>query len=457
MDAPGHTQEIRRLPWYGWLTAGTLAAGETGLLLGVRPVQIAFYGVAWWSYILLADAWVWKRRGASLLGNRPREFCWLAFWSIPIWSLFELINFRLQDWCYVNTVPETEVAVLLCFAAYATVLPGIFETYELLTAFEFAERIRCRPVRVSSALLTGSVAVGLVMLAAALLWPRYAFPLAWGFAVFLFDPLCYMAGPPRTASLLGQLESGDPRPFLRFLMAGLVCGGLWEFWNFWAYTKWLYTVPFFEEIKWFEMPPLGFLGFPPFAVECYVLVNFLKAASWGRGWKSLNQTGVGVSRPVALVAVVAALAFNAAIYTGITRWTVASSAPALEEMEGISPSALAQLMRVGVETPPALLSRTAAPQRLAALARETGVPPQELQALREAGRLADLEGLGAANYNALRRLGIMTVEDLARQEPEALSPRWREAAPRRPPTLPQVRLWIRAARREAGSGMTTRR
>ena len=35
-------------------------------------------------------------------------------------------------------------------------------------------------------------------------------------------------------------------------------------------------MPWVGEVKLFEMPLLGFLGFPPFAVECYVMAHFLK-------------------------------------------------------------------------------------------------------------------------------------------------------------------------------------
>jgi hypothetical protein len=65
------------------------------------------------------------------------------------------------------------------------------------------------------------------------------------------------------------------------LLGGLVCGILWEFWNFWARTKWIYAVPILSEIKIFEMPVLGFLGFPPFAVECYVLYHLARKALRG--------------------------------------------------------------------------------------------------------------------------------------------------------------------------------
>ena len=58
---------------------------------------------------------------------------------------------------------------------------------------------------------------------------------------------------------------------------GLLCGLLWEFWNYWAAAKWTYTIPFLGNIKIFEMPVLGFLGFPPFAVECWVLYVFARS------------------------------------------------------------------------------------------------------------------------------------------------------------------------------------
>jgi predicted flap endonuclease-1-like 5' DNA nuclease len=444
----------RPLPWYGWAGAITLLLGEVALFLDILvfdilAVRVFFYGIAWWSYIFLVDAWVWKRRGFSLVRNRPWEFWFLAFWSIALWNLFELFNFRLQNWCYINVPSLKFLAVLFNYISFATVLPGIFETYDLLSTFQLFVRTRIQPWRVSPAVLWGSVASGLGMLAAALLWPQSAFPLTWGFAVFLGDPVCYWLGA-RTTSLLGQFERGDPRPFLRLLLAGVVCGGLWEFWNFWAYTKWLYTVPYLEELKWFEMPPLGFVGFPPFAVECYVLVNLLNAVRRGRGWETPTPPGTGVPRRVALALVAASMAFNALVYVGIDRNTVKSEAPQLSDLEGVSAEIAERLARSGVTTPPTLLRRTATSGQLDTLSRESRIARDDLQRVVDAARLADLKGLGAANRNALHRLGIQRVEDLARQEPLALLPFWQAAVQERPPTLPQVSLWIRAARRAGG-------
>ncbi len=58
-----------------------------------------------------------------------------------------------------------------------------------------------------------------------------------------------------------------------------MCGVLWEFWNYWTGTKWIYSVPYFQNWKVFEMPLMGFLGFPPFAVECWIMYHLLDSAA----------------------------------------------------------------------------------------------------------------------------------------------------------------------------------
>jgi len=136
--SPGGVDAERRLPWYGWLGALTLLVGEAGVFLGLVPIRITFYCIAWWSYIFLADACVWRRCGSSLVRNRPWEFWFLAFWSVPIWNLFELFNFRLQNWFYVNVPVDATFGLIFNFASYATVLPALFETYDLLRAYRVA-------------------------------------------------------------------------------------------------------------------------------------------------------------------------------------------------------------------------------------------------------------------------------------------------------------------------------
>jgi hypothetical protein len=61
-------------------------------------------------------------------------------------------------------------------------------------------------------------------------------------------------------------------------VAGLACGILWEFWNYWAKAKWLYVFPIWQNVKIFEMPLPGYPGFATFALECFVMFEFLGAA-----------------------------------------------------------------------------------------------------------------------------------------------------------------------------------
>ncbi|MCH2662089.1 hypothetical protein MK163_16730, partial [bacterium] len=88
-------------------------------------------------------------------------------------------------------------------------------------------------------------ALGVLSLVLPLVWPVYFFPLVWGATILLAAPHNYRLG---LAGYLRQLERGDYGQTLRLLLAGLIAGLFWEFFNFWARAKWIYTVPFFDEL-----------------------------------------------------------------------------------------------------------------------------------------------------------------------------------------------------------------
>jgi hypothetical protein len=262
-----------RFPLHGWIGLAALAGSQTALIFQFDPLATHFYSFIWWPYILLVDGLVYSRRGNSLIMNRTREFFLLIPWSVVIWVTFEAFNLVLRNWYYVGVPKEIFIRWPGYLVAYGTVLPAIFETRELLDAWQVFGEGRVRPVRINNFRVVAFILLGLAMLLLPLIWPLYAFPLVWGCFVFLLDPVNYTQG---RRSLLKDWEGGTLITFYRLLLAGLICGGLWEFWNYWAKAKWMYTVPWVGEVKWFEMPVFGFLGFPPFAVECYVLAHFLK-------------------------------------------------------------------------------------------------------------------------------------------------------------------------------------
>jgi hypothetical protein len=116
------------------------------------------------------------------------------------------------------------------------------------------------------------------MLIVPLVWPSpyLAAPVFLGF-IFLLDPINARA---EDDSLLRDIRSGDHVRIINLLIAGFICGGLWEFWNFWAKAKWIYTVPILGGVKIFEMPVLGYFGFPPFALECFAMYVFVRRLFW---------------------------------------------------------------------------------------------------------------------------------------------------------------------------------
>ena len=98
----------------------------------IDPFYSWFYCFAWWSYILTIDAIIYRLKGNSLILSRTKEFFLMIPWSIFIWLIFEAANLSLENWYYIN-LPNSTVERWLGYAvAYGTVLPGIFETTELL-------------------------------------------------------------------------------------------------------------------------------------------------------------------------------------------------------------------------------------------------------------------------------------------------------------------------------------
>jgi hypothetical protein len=115
------------------------------------------------------------------------------------------------------------------------------------------------------------------MLASPLLVPRsiapyLAAPVWLGF-IFLLDPVTARLGGQ---SLLGDLRAGRRDRLINLMLSGLLCGVLWEFWNYWARAKWIYTVPIMQSLKLFEMPLPGYLGFPAFALESFTMYAFVR-------------------------------------------------------------------------------------------------------------------------------------------------------------------------------------
>ncbi len=228
----------------------------------------------WLGYILTVDGLVAWRRGSSLLIRAPGTFLGLFVLSAPAWWIFEGLNNFIQNWHYLGGEGYTAGQIILVSTVdFSTVIPAVFETTELVSSFGWLDRLRIRRRwRLSPRLLWALMYAGAFAFAAVVLLPQYAFPLVWVWLVLLLDPLNALRGRP---SLFMQAADGDWRMVVALALAVTTCGFFWEMWNFLAWPKWYYTVPFVGFGKIFEMPVLGYFGYWPFAWELYALYHLV--------------------------------------------------------------------------------------------------------------------------------------------------------------------------------------
>jgi hypothetical protein len=264
---------------HGWAGLLLLLVSEYCLFYRIDPFYSWFYCFAWWSYILLADSLLLRLRGRSLLVGRSRELSRMLFLSVFIWLIFEAYNLIIHNWAYHDVISNLWMRWCGYGLAFATVLPGIFITSDLLEVWLFgihggpsASEAEPMPGSPAAGASTMFLFLGAFLTVAPLFWPRYFFSTVWLGPIFLLDPLLEKL---RIRSLSHSISCGSLRRLWSLLLGGLACGLLWEFWNFWAPSKWVYTVPYFSRWKVFEMPVLGFLGFPPFALECWILYHLI--------------------------------------------------------------------------------------------------------------------------------------------------------------------------------------
>jgi Domain of unknown function (DUF4332) len=399
-----------------------LIAAAVLLHYEVPPVPTWFYVLAWYPSLIALDQVVVLLGGESLLA-RPPELALMLWWSAVIWFLFEAINFRLQNWYYVFLPPHRLERWAGITVSLATVVPAVLLPERVLDRLGVWHDLRARPVALGPAQLRAASWIGWTLLALVLTFPRYLYPLTWGAVWLVAEPLLYRSDPGR--SLLGDVARGAWGRIARLMTAGLVAGALWESFNAMARGRWIYTVPFLEHVKIFEMPPAGFIGFPFFALEVWSLYHLLAPRT---------------TRRVLLGTVVFALL----VLAGTDRWTVSSTAPRLADLPGVTGAVIERLRGAGWDD---VFQVARSP--VAELAYRANLSPGEARAAREAARLVTLRGIGSAHAAALIGSGIGSVAALAAADPDSVWRLVRGGGLR--PTPAEVRVWVRAAQRAAGA------
>lgn len=240
-----------RLPWLAWLQPHT-------------------YTPLWLAYILLVNAVVYHRTGRCLVTHRPRLLLWLFAASAVFWWGFEYLNRFVQNWYYREFLDYSPFGYFLAASlAFATVLPAVFSTQELLLSvgwfnegYRQGWRLRLPWPKVWAVL---SVLAGCLTLLGIGVLPNVLYPMLWVAPLLVLAGLETLAGKPH---LFTDLRQGDWRPVVSTMLAALVCGFFWEMWNSRSQAKWFYDIPLVHRFQLFEMPILGYAGYLPFGWEC---------------------------------------------------------------------------------------------------------------------------------------------------------------------------------------------
>jgi hypothetical protein len=242
--------------------------------------------LAWSAYLLILLGLLTWLDGTSYLRRYRNRFavCWL--WSVTAWCYFDAMNFYfmtdpttgLRAWEYFNLPPRFDDRILGYLFAFGAIAPGMFLTADVLQRLGFHKLNTSRRVAAGGGSPRRRVITVAVFFLGVILSPIPIFvgtPASnlaiWVGTWALLDPINRCFGRP---SILTDWFHGRWGRTLALGAGGLLCGFLWEFWNYWAVTKWIYHLPFlgsFEHYKYFEMPIPGLIGFIAFALETWAM------------------------------------------------------------------------------------------------------------------------------------------------------------------------------------------
>jgi len=262
------------MPLHGWL--GLALAGVAWVLNWSLPgirTHILFFPL-WLGYCLFIDGLVVLRRGTSLLTRSWKRYIGLFLLSAPAWWIFELVNWRLNNWEYLGVENFSPLGFWLWSTLnFTIVIPAVFGSAELAASFPIVRRLGKGPViRPDRPTTLAFFIVGWLMTGLMFAWPKVFFPFAWLSLYFILEPVNVWLGNRHLAS---DTRQGDWRPVVSLWIGVLMTAFFWEMWNYYSYPKWIYHVPWGNFGHIFEMPLLGYGGYLPFALEIYALYHLL--------------------------------------------------------------------------------------------------------------------------------------------------------------------------------------
>lgn len=261
-------------PWWGAFGFGLIACGWTfAWSEGLVPPEWRrhTFAIIWLGYILAMNGLVRRRTGESLLTHHTRWFLVLFPISAAFWWLFEHLNQFIDNWYYRDVHASSRWSYFLqATLPFSTVLPAVASTWAWLRSYPRLELVGFPALRGHPGLAWTALVTGTLILAGIGLWPEILYPLLWVAPLLIFCALQHLL---LGETLLTPLSHGDWCPLLQPALSGLMCGVLWELWNYGSATKWHYSIPYVQRFHLFEMPLLGYGGYLPFGVLCALVMD----------------------------------------------------------------------------------------------------------------------------------------------------------------------------------------
>jgi hypothetical protein len=267
----------------------TFLRPESGLPALARWVAVNMTPLVWPGYLVLLEGILVIQTGTSPVRRRPHHFALLCLASVVIWCVFDWINFYfIHAWVYIGMPQANPWSRYWGYAtAFASVVPGMLMSGQVFLNLGWFDWARSPAWRMPRWAKWFALVIGAAMAA----WPLlHADPVTnltlWTGLVFFLDPVNLKLGRP---SMFRDWQNGWYGRTLAAFAGGLLCGLLWEFWNYWALAKWTYRLPFlggWENVRYFEMPVIGLIGFIPFGIECWVM------------WQSMRMALDGLAEPL---------------------------------------------------------------------------------------------------------------------------------------------------------------
>jgi len=256
-------------------------------LSGLRT-HYTFFPI-WLGYSLFIDGMVYMRKGSSLIKRNLKKYISLFIISIPVWWLFELFNFTTKNWNYSGTEHFSILEyILLASLNFSTVIPSVFGTAELVSTIKNITRKRIKKsFGVSSNIEIYFAFGGFLLIVLFIHYPKIFYPLIWIIVYLLVESTNISM---RNRTLIYYTRRANWRPIISLAIGTLVCGFFWEMGNYYSYPKWQYNLPYVNSLHIFEMPVLGYIGYPFFGFELFALYQLITSFLKDKNYDYLELT-----------------------------------------------------------------------------------------------------------------------------------------------------------------------